>query len=245
MDLWGHLTEADVLPAFTPPTFTQTVSDTLGNLGDPTDGFDSQLAQANSDLDSIGNLIDLLDGPVDSLLGFADGVDDNPLAQSTSLLQQNIASASADRDAFVQLVAPNQAPPPNTGGAPSAPATGNVPSPTPAAAAACGQGSFLTINATASVGQLWFGGISIPQSPFDVAATVIGSRIVPSTDTQYFNLTSLINVPVGFDGPYNVANMSGNFPDPGTYVCQVELDFQLSGGQGTGSLTVCVVVTVS
>lgn len=244
-DWYGHILPSEVDLVLDAPAFTQIVSDTLGNAGGPDDGMDEQLAQISSDMVGLAALLDLIDGPLGFLLGPSPALDENALAQSSDLLAQNLAAVGGDRDAFAQLVEPGQAPPPDSGGTPSAPSGSSTPSPTPAAADACSQGSFLTIESTASVGELWFGGISLPQSPFDVAAVVSGSRIVPSSDQQYFNLTSLVNVPVGFDGPYNVANMSATFPAAGTYVCQVEVDFNLVQGQGQGSLTVCVVVTVS
>lgn len=244
-DWYGHILPSEVDLVLDAPAFTQLVSDTLGNAGGPDDGMDEQLLQIMSDTAGLATLLDLIDGPLGFLLGPSPGIDDNALARSSDLLNLNIATVAADRDAFAQLVEPDQAPPPDDGGTLTNTSGGGGASPTPAAEAACQQGQFYTVRSTAFAGQMWFGGISIQGSPFDAACVTTGAEIVPSSDTQYFNLTALLNVPVGFNGPYNVANLSGTFPVAGTYTCQVEIDFNVLPNFGPGSLTVCVVVTVS
>lgn len=122
IDYYGHISAEDAVLSFDAPSFAQLVSDELGNAGSPSDGFDSTLLQAYSDLDALANLIDFLDGVTDVTLGLNDVLSENPLAAETPLLESNLADLAADLGGFITVTAPVGITPPADSGTPAPPA---------------------------------------------------------------------------------------------------------------------------
>jgi len=121
IDWYGHISGDEAVLTFDTPSFAQLVTDTQGNAGDSTDGFDAGYAQVLADMDGLSALIDELDSLTGAVLGLNDVLSENPLADETPLLDSNLADLDADLAGFVTVTEPAGITPQPDSGPPPAP----------------------------------------------------------------------------------------------------------------------------
>src|SRR5882762_11249043 len=125
MGAWPLLTTADLDLTLDRWDLTQTLSDTLGDLGTPADGFDSYLSETVTLLSGLENLGGSLLDDLNLAAGIAGTIDPASLNSDAASLPASLAAGDAivaDANALLGSVGP---PPPVSGGggapAPSGP----------------------------------------------------------------------------------------------------------------------------
>lgn len=103
--------------------FTQTITNTLGSLGTPADGFDAYLAGTIAALSTGGDPGTSLDGDLGVAAGVLSLINPNSLASDAATLPASLAEGAAivaDANALLAstgvTTAPTPAPPPASGG---------------------------------------------------------------------------------------------------------------------------------
>lgn len=90
----------------TPGTYTDLVAGTLGNIGDPSDGFEAKLSQSAARHQAHLDSLPALDQDVLALGAVAPYFDTHPAADMAAQLQPVADAINADLAAFAGLVLP-------------------------------------------------------------------------------------------------------------------------------------------
>lgn len=242
MDALGHIFSSDVNLSYPVPGFAQLWSDEMGNAGDPSDGFDSALAQTIGDVNTIESDLAL----VDEILGIAtllgDPTGPSDIVTKTPYMQAHIASANDDLAALNQL-ALDLGLQPFTDTVPNITSTTGQ-SLTPNTQAACSTSNNLVQYYASALNP----GVGVEiNDPFDVPCTFVGGTLETNGDPAFFTATFPLNL--YFDGstPQQVCILEGplvGYLQPGVYYVQLNLNFNLAQGLGTGTLQLCVEITL-
>lgn len=243
MDALGHIFASDVNLSFPAPGFAQLWADEMGNAGDPSDGFDSDLAQTTSDLSTIETDLSLLDDILAIQLLLGDPTGPSDLSTRTPFMQAHISAANVDLASLNNLALAVGLQPftntlPNTQPTPGQTMTPNT------AQACSGTNTIVQYNASALNPVV---GVNI-NDPFDVGATFVGGTLETNGDPSFFNATFTINVHLDDTAPQEICILTGppvgGLP-PGVYYVQLNLNFNLDQGNGTGTLLLCVEITLT
>src|SRR5882762_4752378 len=119
MGAWPLLTTADLDLTLDRWDLTQTLSDTLGDLGTPADGFDSYLSDTITLLSGLENLGGSLLDDLNLAAGIAGTIDPTSLNSDAASLPGTLATGDAivaDSNALLGAVTPPPQPPGGGGG---------------------------------------------------------------------------------------------------------------------------------
>ena len=220
-DALGHIATTDVDLNYPTSDFLDLVLNTLGNAGDPSDGFDQQLAQTVNDSATILNDLDAIDAILGLSVLLGDPTGDSVLSDNTPGMQANLANAANDVGALNDLaltvgITPLSGTPPSPTGPPPS-------NPTTQTCEGCSASSAIAPLTVAQTGQPQ----TVPANFINVFQKTIylTSLVLTSSADGVFTLTPEIGVNVPYNETVSLGALVFTDTGPGLYCATMEAGF--------------------